>query len=190
MSKGFYVRVWSRSSDGVYVASSVDGVSLEGGAFGACRYESCDGLESLGALKSNYVENYAEALSVRIWQYSGGVRHEQTEITLKLCFFGADPAKSSSAVTAEDEADLFLKAQESYYAFVDAVDGKLVEYWDDYRKRRVLMYLNDAVSMASDKMFGFPYKEVQFKFTNVFGRSYALDDTTISDWLSRGGFDE
>lgn len=188
--KGFYVRLWCKdTSSGVYkCASNASGVSLEDNkTFGFCRYKSCDGLEATGKVKSLYVEEYAESDDVRVWQ-SAVLSRSSGSVTLVLYWFGVDPSLGYSGILDEsEELRQVSVASSGYNSFRSALDGCLVEYWDDYRCRRVLLYLEEAVSMSVDKLCVLPYKEVSFKFGNVFGGSFPLDDDTISTWLSSGG---
>lgn len=185
--RGFYIRTWKRDAASGAYAVDKDTVSLEDNVtFGICRYKQCDGVELVGAVRSIYTETYAEADSARVWISDDGVRREQTSITLTLLWFGSDPMVSDGS-NDDDTASDIERINAGYHAFLDAVGGRMVEYWDGYRQRRVLMYLKEAVTINSDIIKNVPYRQAQFKFTNVFGESFALDDDTITKWLASGG---
>lgn len=185
--KGFYVRSYKRSGDdsgAVFVSDTQSGVSIEGGDFGYCRYKSCSGLESYGEVKTVYTESYAESDGTRVYVGEDAAR-ESTSVTLELYFFGSDPDVSDESVS-DDVTEQIVAASESYHKFMDYVSGCYVLYWDDYRQRQVLLYLQNAVETSSDVIKGIPYKEVSFKFSNVFGRSFSMSDTTIDNYLKSG----
>lgn len=184
----FFIRCYVMSSDGVISSVDEDWLPLEGGQFGFLRYKSCDGLESVGKPKMNYVETYAESESARVY-LGQELAHEQTSVTLTLYFFGSDPNLSSGALSENEASQSEIKAASvAYNKFREKIDGKFVRYYDDYRQREVLLYLSDAVSMTTDRLHGVVYKEVQFKFTNVFGKSFSHDDASvIDDYISSNG---
>lgn len=178
--KGFYIQGYTRNANGVFV---VDGVrySVEKD-FGYCRYKSMSGLNSRGKQKGLYVETYAESESARVW-FADVARREQTTVTLSLCFFGCNPSLS----TGLSEEEQIKAASDNYHRFCDSIENKLLLWYDDYRQRKALFYLSEPIEPSTDAIKGIPYLLCSFKLTNVFGRTYSGDSTSIEDWLANGG---
>jgi len=61
------------------------------------------------------------------------------------------------------------------------VAGHKIIYRDTARKRKVKMYLTDSTDPKTDRLYGTPYKEVEFKFKNIYGRSFGYDDDFPSE---------
>jgi len=133
---------------------------------GGCVYKSITGVSEYGNPRV-YVENYAEDEQAQVYVNANGVR-AQNELTLTLYFF--------DALNAKDDVEALQNISEAYHKFVSYVSGCKVIYRDTARKRKVLMYLSSATSHKNDILYGVKYKEVQFEFTNVYGRSFAVDD--------------
>lgn len=137
--------------------------------FEGLRYESMSGLEIYGTPRP-YAETYAESDEADVYIPEEDVR-DQTELTLTLVFLAPD------GVTDDNEQVAAIDA--TYHAFVEFISACKVIYWDTVRNRKVKMYLSDSVSPNADEVYGVAYKEVKFKFKNVYGRSFALDDYSV-----------
>lgn len=178
--KKFHIQRYTKADTGLFVKDGVQ-ASLEDD-FGFVRYKSMSGLNSRGKQKGVYVETYAEADSARVW-FAGSPKREQVSSTLTVCCFGSDPEKPIE----KTEAELTLAASASWNGLVDWMENRLLLWTDDYRQRKALFYLAEAITPTSDVIKGIPYLQCDIKLTNVFGKTFALDDTTIEDWLSSGG---
>ena len=94
---------------------------------------------------------------------------EKTDFTLKLYFF--DPNNNSDETTAIAAID------EAYHKFVEYITGGYIKFWDNVRQRKVYLSYQESTKPSVDKLYGLVYKDVSFKFVNVFGKSFPLDDT-------------
>lgn len=156
----------------IYIGKYIDGEFVQRDLeldFPGLIYKSVTGITSYGS-SVLYEESYAEEEEVDVYIPSV-MKRKQTDIVLTLCFVGS--YADSSAVT---DAKRYEAADVVYNNFVDYVSGSELVYWDTVRNRKVKMYLSDAVSVKTDKLYGEPYKEVSFKFKNKFGRSFSMDD--------------
>lgn len=178
--KKFHIQRYVRTDDGLFVKDG-DVRSLEDD-FGHVRYKSMTGLNSRGKQKGVYAETYAEASSARVW-FAGSAKNEQTSSTLTVCVFGDDP----ESVSDKSAAELSMSASNGWNVMVDWMENALLLWSDDYRRRKALFYLSEAITPTSDVIKGIPYLQCDIKLTNVFGRTFAMDDNTIEDWLSNGG---
>lgn len=178
--KKFHIQRYIKAGNGLFVKDG-EQASLEDD-FGFVRYKSMTGLNSRGKQKGVYVETYAEADSARVW-FSDAPKREQTSSTLTVCCFGSDP----STTTDKTEQELSLAVSIAWNGLVDWMENRLLLWTDDYRQRKALFYLADAPTPTSDVIKGVPYLQCDIKLTNVFGKTFSLDDTTIEDWLSSGG---
>lgn len=142
--------------------------------FPGLRYKQFKGLSYYGAFKGVYEEDWAEEDGVDVYVSPSDVR-EQTEVELSLYFF--DPNGS------EDVSEAYLSMYEVYNAFMELVSASMVIYRDTVRQRRALLYLSEAIEPSVDSINGKIYLSAVFKFKNVYGRTFALDDTTIADRL-------
>lgn len=126
-------------------------------------YKSMTGLNTYGKPKL-YTESFPESSKVSVLITP---QREQTDLQLSLYFFGKENAT---------EEEKFTEADKAYHEFVSLISGCLVTYRDNYRKRKVKMYLVDATDVKTDTLYNEPYKEVLFKFKNVYGYSFSLDN--------------
>ena len=93
-----------------------------------------------------------------------------TDFTLKLYFIAPDDKKDNEAI------DCIIN---SYHSFMDYLQGSLILYWDNVRKRKLLLALTESVKPSTTSVLeGREYLAVSFKFKNVYGKSFALDDET------------
>lgn len=163
-STDIYARSFKLSSDGAVRDLERD--------FAGLRYKSASGLNGYGNPRV-YEESFADADGAEVYVPDSG-QLEQTEVTLTLYFFGENMGNDGV-----DGDALYAEADTSYHAFMDFLRGAYVVYFDNARKRKVLLYLSSATSPKTDSLKGCVYKEVEFKFKNIFGRSFALDDATV-----------
>lgn len=127
-------------------------------------YKSFDGLDSFGDPRP-YAETFAESDVADVWVDEGDARG-QTDLTLTLCFF---------AVSGDDDAARIASVEDVYRSFMEFVSGCVIEYRDTGRKRKLRMYLSDGNEVKTDSLYGEVYKQVELKFKNVYGRTFAYD---------------
>lgn len=179
--KKFYIQRYVRNEQ--TGAWSSDGVakSLEDD-FGFVRYKSMSGINSLGKQKGVYTESYPEADSLRVFVDVAAKRESITSTLVVYCF-GSDPAVGSDL----DISEQIRAMEESWHSLLDFLQGALIVWKDDFRQRKGLFLLQEAVEPTTDNIKNIPYLQCQVKLTNVFGQTFAADDTTIEDWLNNGG---
>ncbi len=174
--KKFYIQKYKRNESGAWEADGAK-KSLEDD-FGYCRYLSLSGMNARGKQKNLYTETYAESDSARVW-FADTAAREQPKITLSLAFFGDDPQSSSD----KDVTELVLAAENSWNEFYDWIEGGLLEWYDDYRQRKLLVYMQEACTPKNDEIKGVPYLKCEVPLLNVFGKSFDKDSTTINEYL-------
>lgn len=130
-------------------------------AFPGLRYKECSGINSYGEPQGVYAETYAETTMAEVYVASEAA-YKQTTIKLTLVFLEGE--------AEEDKNDA------SYHAFMKFISGCEIAYRDTVRMRKALMYLTGATEPKTDTLYGQKYKEVTFTFTNVYGRTFALDE--------------
>jgi hypothetical protein len=108
-----------------------------------------------GAIKNVYTETYAESAKPRIYLPSQKLLvRDTTTCELTLLFKGA-------------------YAEDNEYLFYDYVAGQLIEYYDTFRQRYVTLLMTEAPTKVAERLYGDEkYREVKYKFTNVFGRCF------------------
>ena len=131
--------------------------------FPSIAYKSITGINTYGKPKT-YTESFPESSKISVFTTQ---QREQTDIQLSLYFFGEENAT---------EEEKFNEADRQYHEFVSLISGCLVTYRDNYRNRKVKMYLSDSTEVKTDTLYNEPYKEVLFKFKNVYGCSFSLDN--------------
>lgn len=152
-----------KNPDGTYSVGETEEIqSFFRGAF----YNAIEGIEAYGKPKV-YIESYAEASSTDVY-YPPEIIYEENDLSLKLYFFDLD--------NHEDVSDAIKAIDNSYHAFVDYISGGYVKLWDSIRQRKVMLSYQSPTTPDKDTLFGIIYKSVTFKFKNVFGRSFSLDD--------------
>lgn len=95
--------------------------------------------------------------------------YESCDFKLPLYFF--DHQKHADQIEAINSVD------NTYHNFVDFISNTLIRLKDNIRKRKVLLLYQQATTPKTDIVHGVIYKEVEFKFTNLLGKSYPLDST-------------
>ena len=138
-------------------------------------YQAADGVEAIGQPRA-YTEEYPESGELDVY-FPEKTTLKATDFTLKLYFIAPDDKVGNEAI------DYIIN---SYHSFMDYLQGSLILYWDNVRKRKLLLALTESVKPSTTSVLeGREYLAVSFKFKNVYGRSFALSDTTyFSDDLS------
>lgn len=173
----FFIQRITKSEDSYIKGDTKD---LEADFLGL-HYKSIVGMETYGKPR-NHVENLAEQemALVDFPDEDTIVKADpldQTDITLTLHFFCEDD-------TAKTKAEQIKSIDDSYHAFVSFISGCYCLYKDTARQRKVLMYRSEKIEPKTDQVKGLIYKEVEFKFKNVFGRSFPIDDMTIENIIT------
>lgn len=171
--KVFLAKV-SKGNDGKYaitVGTSKNVMTDFDGVF----YQAADGVEAIGQPRV-YTEEYPESGELDVY-FPEKTTLKATDFTLKLYFIAPDNKEGNEAI------DYIIN---SYHSFMDYLQGSLILYWDNIRKRKLLLALTESVKPSTTSVLeGREYLAVSFKFKNVYGRSFALSDTTyFSDDLS------
>ena len=124
------------------------------------RYKQFKGLNSYGNPKV-YSETFAEDDEALVELGADGQR-EQTELTLTLYFIDLDKSDAAG----------YSSADKAYHDFMSFIEGHKIAYYDTARKRKAVMYLSSATTPTTDTLYGVAYKQVDFKFKNLFGRTF------------------
>lgn len=177
----FYIQRYTKNSQGKSWVKDGAERSLEDD-FGFCRYKSLSNLNGYGKPKGVYTETYAEGNSARVW-FSDNPSREQTQHELQVYFFGVAPEVSSDKSLTEQ----ILKAEGDWHNFFEYLENHFLVWHDSLRQRKLLFEISDAPTIAKDVIKDIPYLQCTLKLTNVFGKTFAMDDTTIEDWLANGG---
>lgn len=159
--KIYMAKATKTSSGGFSVEEEVD---IHEYFKGAC-YKAADGLEAYGKPRT-YEEEYPEAATPDIY-FPDTLTRETSDFTLTLYFF--DPEEH------EEETDAIKAIDEVYHAFVEYITGTYIKYWDNVRQRKVMLAYQEATKPTTDSLYGVVYKEVGFKFKNLYGKSFPLD---------------
>lgn len=159
-----YLAKATKNADGTFT----DGDAVEIQAyFPGAKYNAVDGLETYGKPRT-YTEEYPESKSVDVYHPENTTR-EKTDFTLKLYFF--DPNNN------EDETTAIAEIDKAYHSFVEYITGGYIKFWDNVRQRKVYLSFQENTKPTVDKLYGCIYKDVSFKFVNIFGESFPLDET-------------
>lgn len=164
--KVFIVKV-SKGDDGKYaiIEGTTKNVMTD---FEGVFYQAVDGVEAIGQPRV-YTEEYPESDELSVY-FPEKTTLKATDFTLKLYFIAPDDKKDNEAI------DYILN---SYNSFIDYLQGSLILYWDNVRKRKLLLALTESVKPSTTSVLeGCEYLAVSFKFKNVYGKSFALDDET------------
>lgn len=118
--------------------------------FSGLKYSKCEGLETRGARKNIYTEEYADSDTLRVWQGSD-VTRTATTITFTLYFTGD-------------------KRQATFDSFYEFVKNGKIFYWDTKRLKKAYLVLKEEFEPSEDIYHGStPYKAVNVKFQNLWG---------------------
>ena len=164
--KVFLAKV-SKGDDGKYaiIEGTTKNVMTD---FEGVFYQAADGVEAIGQPRV-YTEEYPESDELSVY-FPEKTTLKATDFTLKLYFIAPDDKKDNEAI------DYILN---SYNSFIDYLQGSLILYWDNVRKRKLLLALTESVKPSTTSVLeGREYLAVSFKFKNVYGKSFALDDET------------
>lgn len=159
-----YIAKVTRGTDGEFVVGT--SVEIREHFRGAC-YCKADGVEAYGKIRS-YTETYPESPMPDVF-FPDNLTRETTDFILTLYFFDID--------NHDEETEAIKAVDEAYHAFVDYISGTFIKYWDNVRQRKVLLTYLEPTKPTVDRLYGIIYKEVSFKFTNLYGRSFPLDST-------------
>lgn len=159
-----YIAQATKGTTGRFMAG--EGVEIQT-QFPGAYYKAADGLEAYGKPRT-YTEEYPEAAAPDIF-FPDDLTRETSDFTLTLYFF--DPEEH------EDEAEAIKAIDEAYHGFVDYISGTYIKYWDNVRQRKAILAYQDAPKPTTDSLYGIVYKEVSFKFINLYGKSFPLDST-------------
>ena len=129
------------------------GVDIET-MFAGLHYLKCQGVEDKGKVKNKYQESFADSQSLKVYEPTGSVYLEPTDITLSLIFVG----------------DNREQVYNSFYTYIRK--GKFY-YYDTYRKLEAYIVLMEAVKPSEVMFIGStPYIKADFKFKNMWGESF------------------
>lgn len=123
--------------------------------FSGLHYLKCKGLEDKGKVKNKYQESFADTQSLLVYEPTGDVYLEPTDVTLTLLFVGPNR----------------MQVYNDFYNYVKK--GKFY-YYDTYRKMEAYITLIEAVKPSDVKFIGStPYVQADFKFKNLWGESFS-----------------
>lgn len=159
--KDYHFKMQTTTKDGVGVGAVKD---LEAD-FPGLLYCKCEGLESVGAAKNIYTEDYAEESGLRVYHPTdttgGAVAHKETEVKLTLIF--VDDARRTA-----------------YTAFRTFLESGRLFYWDTARHKKVWLILQKEVAPDADTLVPDGYIGCTFVFTNIWGiGKTCLDSGTL-----------
>lgn len=156
----FYIKPVTRGNDGVFTIGDI--LDLEAD-FPGLRYKSMTGMGAYGKPRV-YSEIYPESDKADVYMLQSDPR-DPFKAVLTLYFF--DPDNHSDYPSAIAGAD------KPYRDFMDAISGRFVIYFDTARRRKAFLYLDESTEPKNDILKGgTPYKEVQFSFSSVYGRTF------------------
>lgn len=119
-------------------------------------YSKAKGLNDRGKIKNTYSEKYADSDRLRVYFPSEPLR-EATTVTFTFYF------------TGENRYAVFDE-------FVRYVSGGFRAFWDTKRKKRLVFYVPEAVTVADEKWYGStPYLSLDLKVQNIFGETFDVE---------------
>ena len=124
-------------------------------------YLKMDGLNTIGESKTTYIEDYADADTVRLYVPNtfSAYTNKNTTINLTVIFVGTDSARSTT-----------------FKNFTEYIREGVHRYWDDARKRRFSFVVKDEIKVSEEKWHGAnPYIEVTFPLTNLNGKTEVVN---------------
>lgn len=124
--------------------------------FEGLRYKECTGLNDIGN-PNVYTEEFADSNRLRVY-IPENVTHKPTTVTLTLYFVGNNRYKTYDAFNN------YLKS------------SKFFIYYDTARKKKLTFFLKESITVNSSLWYGdMPYIEVQYKLSNIFGKTEDID---------------
>lgn len=121
------------------------------------RYSSMSGIESFGKPKNIYVETFADSNRDNVY-IPNDITLESTKIVF-TCYFIGD------------------SRFDSYYDFTEYIQKGFHRYWDNARNRYFVFYSNNETKVESFSWQSTPYLKVQYSLTNVYGRTFELNES-------------
>ena len=119
--------------------------------FKGLKYSKCVGLESRGAIKNKYTEDFAEESGVRVF-IPDVITHKTTDITFTFLFIG------------DNRRQVF----EDFYNYVST---GIIYYHDTVRMKQAKLCLMGEVKPTDDVYKGSTkYISADFKFSNLWGK--------------------
>lgn len=116
-------------------------------------YSKAKGLNDKGKIKNAYSEKYADSDRLRVY-FPEEPKREATTVTFTFYFVG----ENRYAVFDE---------------FVKYVSGGFRAFWDTKRKKKLIFYAPEAVTVANERWHsGTPYLSFDLKVQNVFGETF------------------
>lgn len=130
----------------------LDRISLED-YFDGCNYLSCSGLETVGAAKNIYTEDYPEADGVRAYHPDDTdkeITHSPTTIELSVIFVGE-------------------RRRDNYKTLINILSARRFYYWDTARHKKALCVLKEEQVVDEDIVKGMKYIKATLKLSNLWG---------------------
>lgn len=120
--------------------------------FEGLRYLKCTGLDAVGKPKNIYTESYHEAVEERVYMPSEEkITREPIDVVLSLLFVG------------EKRTDTILR-------FNNFIKGGFRKYWDTARKKSIVFYIDDAITVKEETFKGSnPYIQIDYKLKCIKG---------------------
>ena len=131
-------------------------VEKDGVVVGQLRYKECKGLNEIGAARV-YTEEYSDSDRLRV-HIPDNLTHKATTVTLTLYFVGEDRYK------VYDSFNTYLK------------ESKYHIYYDSARKKKLTFFMKDEIGVGESQWFGStPYIQVEYKLSNIFGKTEDIE---------------
>ena len=131
-------------------------VEKDGVVVGQLRYKECKGLHDIGSARV-YTEEYSDSNRLRV-HIPDKLTHKPTTVTLTLYFIGED------RYNVYDSFNTYLKGSKYHI------------YYDTARKKKLTFFVKDGISVGESQWFGStPYIQVDYKLSNIFGRTFDVE---------------
>lgn len=128
--------------------------------FYGLKYSKCVGLDTLGAIKNRYQEDYAEEDGVRIY-IGTNAKRKATDITFTFFFIDIK----------DDNGNVINDRRKTYDDFCEYISEGVIYYHDTARMKQAKLCLLDALKPTEDVFQGsIHYIAADFKFTNLWGK--------------------
>ena len=120
-------------------------------------YSQCSGLETIGAAKNIYVEDYADSNKTRVY-IGNPITNKPTTIKLVLFFTGEKRSKVRND-------------------FNEFIRHGYTKYWDDARKRLLHFYVSKELPVGEEKWNGsLPYLKCEYQLENISGYTDVVEN--------------